>query len=154
MLQCAAVCCSVLQCVAVCCSVLHLRATGWRRIIGCLIFIGQFSRKSPRIGGYFAEIHLRLRASSESSPHCTRVQPDFKNKTKNRQESNSSTTRMHFKLPFSRFPQKSPKCPQKSLRSPRKSPTFLQERADVRFAARTHRWGWLRGGYGRTDGGG
>jgi len=43
-LQCVAVCCSVLQCVAVCCSVLQcviaMMRTEWRRVIGCLTFIG------------------------------------------------------------------------------------------------------------------
>jgi len=35
--------------------------SGWRTPIGCLIFIGHFSQKSPVISGSFAEIDLQLK---------------------------------------------------------------------------------------------
>jgi len=46
--------------------------TGWRRSLGCLIFVGHFPQKSPTLGGSFAKNDLQLTASYDIACVCTK----------------------------------------------------------------------------------
>jgi len=54
-----------------------MKATGWRRPIGCLIFIGHLLQKSPIISASFAKNDMQLEASNGSSPPCIVPHGDF-----------------------------------------------------------------------------
>ena len=52
---------------------LHKVCTEWQRSIGCIIFVGHFLRKSPRIRGSFAKKDLKLKASYATWAPCMHI---------------------------------------------------------------------------------
>ena len=56
--------------IVTCLLIVCVSDTGWRRLIGSLIFIGHFPQKSLIFSGSFAENDLQLEGSYESSPPC------------------------------------------------------------------------------------
>jgi len=80
-------------------SVLLIRATGWQRPTGCLIFMGHFLQKSSVISGSFAENDWQFKAFYGSTPPCSVlliwVTPRFSN-SDNRDMTHSCVWRDSF----------------------------------------------------------
>ena len=73
MLQCVAVCSSVLQCVALRCSVLTKEIiTGWRRLIGCHKLQVIFRKRATNFRALLRKMTNENKASYDSTPPCTR----------------------------------------------------------------------------------
>ena len=70
MLQCVAVCCSVLHCLHGTEFTLQFHCRVWPRHVRCLIYTGHFLQKSPITSGSFVERDLQNKASYASSPPC------------------------------------------------------------------------------------
>jgi len=63
-----------MQCMHIFPYLIYICNTGWRGVIGCLIFIGHFPQKSPTNSGSFAKMTFNLRhPMGLHHPVCTNV---------------------------------------------------------------------------------
>jgi len=107
--------------------------TGWRRVIGYLVFIGHFPQKSPRISDSFAKNDLQLKASYESSPPCIDVRSRYWQKISTKEPLQKGYSKQPRKKKLTKEPYK------RALHKSLKSHTYLRRAAPCPRAM-----GWLR----------